>query len=60
MSIERALALMRIELHCVERNKNGCDRDCARCELVQDTQELITAYKRIISYIESTNKFNND
>ena len=53
MTVERALALMRIELKCVERNKNGCDRDCAKCELAQDTQELITAYKRVINYIES-------
>lgn len=57
MTIERALALMRIELKCVERNQNGCDRDCAKCELVQDTQELITAYKRVINYIESASQF---
>ena len=57
MTIERALALMRIELKCVERNKNGCDRDCAKCELVQNTQELIAAYHKVISYIESASKF---
>ena len=57
MTIERALALLRIEVKCVEHNKDGCDRNCARCELVQDTQELITAYKRVISYIESASQF---
>lgn len=49
---------MGIELECVQRNENDeCDRICRACPLVQDTQELITAYKKIISYIDSASKF---
>ena len=48
---------MEIELECIKRNESGCNRDCAKCDLVQDTQELIAAYKRVINYIESASQF---
>lgn len=57
MTIEQANEFMKIELECIKRNELGCNRDCAKCDLVQDTQELITAYKKIISYINSTTLF---
>ena len=57
MTIQRAKELMEIERECIKRNETGCDRDCAKCDLVQETNELITAYDRVISYIESASKF---
>jgi uncharacterized protein YecT (DUF1311 family) len=58
LTIERAKELMGIELECIKRNEHeDCDRNCAVCPLVQDTQELIAAYKKVISYLDSASKF---
>ena len=57
MTIEQAKELMEIERECVKRNEAGCDRDCAKCALAQQTNELIAAYDRVISYINSASKF---
>lgn len=48
MTNERAVELMKIELQCINRAET-CDRDCAKCELVQDTDELRKAYAIAIS-----------
>ena len=57
MTIHRAKELMEIERECIKRNEAGCDRDCAKCDLAQQTNELITAYDRVISYINSASQF---
>lgn len=57
MTIQRAKELMEIERECIKRNEAGCDRDCAKCDLVQQTNELIAAYDKVISYINSASKF---
>jgi len=45
---------MEIERECIIRNDNDeCNRDCSRCDLVQDTAELISAYTRIIDILEA-------
>ena len=43
MTIERAQELMLIEKQCVIRAKH-CDRQCDKCDLVQDDEELRDAY----------------
>ena len=55
MTLNRAVELMKIELSCVRRNEDGkCDRDCASCDLVQQTPELIEMYEYVISRMEET------
>lgn len=43
MDLKRAAELMNIEKQCVKR-ASTCDRDCAKCDLVQEDSELIEAY----------------
>ena len=57
MTIKQANEFMKIELECIKRNELGCNRDCAKCDLVQDAQKLIAAYERVINYITSASKF---
>ena len=46
MKISRAIELMEIERECVSRD---CDRDCEKCDISQDRDELLEAYNEIIS-----------
>lgn len=43
-----AQRIMKNEKECVKR-ADTCGRDCAKCELVQDTDELIKAYDYAIA-----------
>lgn len=46
MDYERAYSLMDIEQRCVLRaSDKRCDRDCEKCDLVQDSKELVAAYE---------------
>lgn len=46
MDYERAYDLMDIEQRCVLRaSDKRCDRDCEKCDLVQDSKELVAAYE---------------
>ena len=52
MTNERALELLGIERQCLLRNRDGCDRNCAECDLVQEDEELEEMYcmaQRIVS-----------
>ena len=49
MTNQRAIKLMGIELLCIERNDAGCDRDCAKCDLVQDSEELKAAFQKAMN-----------
>ncbi len=51
MNRERALHLMKIEKECIERAEE-CDRECGKCDLVQDTEELLAAYDFVIGALE--------
>lgn len=52
MNLVRTLQLMEIELECIRRNENNeCDRDCANCDIVQETEDLIDAYSTVISLL---------
>jgi hypothetical protein len=50
MNRDRLIELMKIELECVSRE--NCDRNCSNCELVQQREELIDAYKSVINVLE--------
>lgn len=53
MEFKRALELMRIEKECVMRNAtSSCDRDCAKCDLVQEDTDLIEAFQMAIFALE--------
>ena len=43
--MENTIRLLKIERECVSRD---CDRDCAKCDLVQDRGELLAAFDEAI------------
>ena len=53
MTTARALELLKIERKCVMRNHDHtCNRNCAKCDLVQDDTELIAMYNAVINIVE--------
>lgn len=53
MELNRVHDLMENEVRCINRADKGiCDRDCRKCELVKDTEELLTAYGVVIKMLE--------
>ena len=52
MPIEKMIELLNIEHLCMLRGAaNGCDRQCAACDLVQDSIELDEMYTGVIALI---------
>lgn len=52
MTIQRMIKLLQIEKECITRNDGvNCDRNCAKCDLVQDSQELLEMYEEVINFI---------
>mgnify|MGYP007038222773 CR=1 FL=1 len=51
LDFERMIELLKIERECVQRG-NTCDRNCAKCDLVQDDKELIEMYDNVIFTLE--------
>lgn len=51
-SLNRLIEVMEIERECIIR-ADECDRQCAMCDLVQDSAELISVYTKIISILEA-------
>ena len=57
MTIEEAELIMQNELDCVLRNEAGkCNRDCANCDLVLPTKDVILAYEMVIKNLEAWGK----
>ena len=56
MTINRAIELLKIEKECIRRNADGCDRNCADCDLVQEDRELLEMYGMLIEWLESIQK----
>ena len=56
MTLDKAERLMRIEKECVTR-ADACDRRCDKCELVQDTGELLSAYDFVLAMFEIIRKW---
>ena len=50
MAKERMIELLAFERKCVEL-AGECDRNCAECNLVQDTNELLEMYNAVIDLI---------
>ena len=51
MTIDEATALMKNEKACILK-ADTCDRDCAKCELVRKTEDLLSAYDLAIQALE--------
>lgn len=49
MNKERAKELLETELKCITR-VDTCNRDCGKCDLIQDTDELKAMYKWLAIY----------
>lgn len=48
------LEVMRTERRCVIRNSiGGCDRDCAKCDLLLPTNDVIAGYDKVIMMIKN-------
>lgn len=57
--LEQTIKVLKVELECVSRD---CDRDCAKCDLVLETDEVKAAYNsaiKILEWIASGNTDNN-
>lgn len=50
MPDRKTIELMHTELACVSRE---CDRHCENCDLVQDRDELIAAFREAIRVLEA-------
>ena len=51
MTIDEAIALVKIERECVIRADN-CDRKCEKCDLLQDSSNLIDMYEQLAEWLE--------
>ena len=56
LDIDRVSELLGIEKQCVERQPDGCNRECESCSLVQNREELIEIYNTAINIIEMFKK----
>lgn len=52
MTIQRMIELLAFERKCVE-SADECDRNCAECNLVQDTDELLEMYSEVILLLKA-------
>lgn len=59
MTLDEAKKLLSIERECIDRNNEFhilCDRDCAKCDLVQETPTLLDMYDHVIEWLEELKK----
>ena len=57
MTVERMIELLKIEKECVTRASTDiCDRQCDKCDLVQEDKELLMMYDQVISHLEHSLK----
>jgi hypothetical protein len=59
MTDERVIELMKAEVRCIERqDTEACKRNrehtCINCDLVQDTDELLDAYDKVIALLNKS------
>lgn len=53
MTMSEAVKLLKTERECVRRNDGkNCNRDCAHCDLVQDSAKLEEMYDFVIFTLE--------
>lgn len=54
MTPDRMIELLKIERACVIKNNGtSCDRECEKCILCQDSEELIAMYDDVIAQMEN-------
>lgn len=56
---EEIVRILRIERECVSR-ADECDRQCNRCELVQNTDKLLDVYENAIYKLEMLSEFEKE
>lgn len=54
MTENRAKAFLEIEKQCINRN---CDRNCAKCDIVQKVEDLNSAYDTAIKALEEVQQY---
>jgi hypothetical protein len=53
MKIEEVISILENEKKCVEIAESGkCDRNCAKCEIVMDSKQILNAYEIAIKELE--------
>lgn len=52
MSKEWIINMLLNEKRCVETAEKGCDRDCSKCCLVMNSEDIIKAYDEAIKIIK--------
>lgn len=56
MNIYEEIKLLNIERNCV-RHADVCNRECDKCELVQDTDELLEMYDAVVKNLEKLKEY---
>lgn len=56
MNIDKAIKLLIIERNCV-RHADVCNRECDKCKLVQDTDELLEMYDDVVKDLEKLKEY---
>lgn len=54
MTENEAKAFLKIEKQCINRN---CDRNCAKCDIVQKVEDLNSAYDTAIKALEEVQQY---
>ena len=54
MTENEAKAFLEIEKQCINRN---CDRNCAKCDIVQKVEDLNSAYDTAINALEEVQQY---
>ena len=54
MTENEAKAFLEIEKQCINRN---CDRNCAKCDIVQKVEDLNSAYDTAIKALEEVQRW---
>ena len=50
VSTDQILKVLKTERECIQRQQ--CDRDCAKCDLVMDSEEILQVYNYLIEEYE--------
>ncbi|MBR4683180.1 MAG: hypothetical protein IKP06_07810 [Elusimicrobiaceae bacterium] len=51
MTVDDVINVIEHEKECVNRNIRGCNRDCAKCDLVLPDADIIAAYNYVLSVL---------
>ena len=55
--LEQSIRVLKVERECVGRD---CDRDCAKCDLVLETEDVKAAYDNAIKVLEWIARYDED